>query len=146
VRSIGEFGFTNPLLVDETGGLIAGHGRWAAARVAGLAEVPCIELAGLSDTQRRALVLADNKLALNAGWDDSLLALELADLCGLGVDMQLAGFSADELGLGAVREPDAGIDYEEKFAIIISCADEPGQRAVFDQLTGMGFACKVLVN
>src|SRR5688500_16732635 len=73
--SIREFGWTNPVLVDGENGIIAGHGRLLAARKLGLATVPVIELAGLSDAERRAYVLADNKLALNAGWDEAILAL-----------------------------------------------------------------------
>ena len=96
--SIREFGFTNPVLVGEDGTLIAGHGRVLAARKLGLAEVPAITLRGLTETQRRALVLADNKLALNAGWDNDLLALELADLQDAGLDLGLTGFTAEEIG------------------------------------------------
>lgn len=95
--SIREFGFTNPLLIDEAGGIIAGHGRLEAARAEGLPEVPCIVLAGLTEAQRRALVLADNKLALNAGWDTELLAVELADLKAGGFDLHMTGFSLDEV-------------------------------------------------
>jgi len=79
MRSIGEFGWTNPILIDEASVIIAGHGRLDAAKLAGLSDVPTIMLVGLSATQKRALALADNKLALNAGWDDSLLRLELGD-------------------------------------------------------------------
>jgi ParB-like chromosome segregation protein Spo0J len=79
MASIREFGFTNPILADPDGNLIAGHGRLRAAREIGLAEVPVIELAGLSETQKRALRLADNKIALNAGWDTEILKLELGD-------------------------------------------------------------------
>lgn len=96
-RAIKQFGFTNPVLVDETGTLIAGHGRVEAAKRAGLAEVPCIELRGLSDSQRRGLILADNKLALNSGWDESLLALELDDLRDMQWDMTGLGFAPGEL-------------------------------------------------
>jgi ParB-like chromosome segregation protein Spo0J len=78
--SIIAFGFTNPLLTDEEGKLIAGHGRLIAARELGLADVPVIQLAGLTEPQKRALRLADNKIALNAGWDIEILKLELADL------------------------------------------------------------------
>jgi DNA modification methylase len=95
--SIKEFGFTNPILVDGSNGIIAGHGRLQAARKLGLETVPTIELHGLSDTQRRAYILADNKLALNAGWDNDLLALELADLAELDFDLSLVGFNDDEL-------------------------------------------------
>jgi DNA modification methylase len=95
--SIREFGWTNPILVDGGNGVIAGHGRVLAARKLKLNEVPVIELAGLSDAQRRAYILADNKLALNAGWDEALLAAEVADLVALGVDLDMAGFDAGEV-------------------------------------------------
>jgi DNA modification methylase len=95
--SIREFGFTNPVLIDGEGGIIAGHGRVMAARKLKLAEVPCLRLAHLTDTQKRAYVIADNKLALNAGWDDEMLRLELQELVALGFDLDLTGFSDDEL-------------------------------------------------
>ena len=78
--SIREFGWTNPVLVDGDNGIIAGHGRVLAARKLGLTEVPVIELSHMSDAQRRAYIIADNKLAENAGWDDELLRLELGAL------------------------------------------------------------------
>ena len=95
--SIREFGFTNPLLIDESGGIIAGHGRLAAAKILKMDEVPTIELKGLSEAQKRAYVIADNKLALNAGWDEELLKAELEALQGQGYDLELTGFSEDEL-------------------------------------------------
>jgi DNA modification methylase len=95
--SIREFGFNNPILVDGERGLIAGHGRLLAARKLGLDIVPVIELAHLSPTQKRAYILADNRLAENAGWDKELLALELADLKLSEFDLDLLGFSSDEL-------------------------------------------------
>jgi len=95
--SIKEFGFTNPILIDEQGGIIAGHGRLLAARKLQLTEVPCIQLSHLSDAQKRAYVIADNKLALNAGWDDEMLALELGDLKDMDFDLSLTGFSTDEI-------------------------------------------------
>jgi ParB-like chromosome segregation protein Spo0J len=95
--SIREFGWTNPVLVDGASGIIAGHGRVLAARKLGLEQVPVIELAHMSEAQRRAYVLADNQLALNAGWDEALLRLELADLSELGFDLGLIGFGAGEL-------------------------------------------------
>jgi DNA modification methylase len=95
--SIQEFGFTNPILVDGDDGILAGHGRLAAAKDMGLAEVPVVVLDHLSEAQKRAYVLADNKLALNAGWDESLLRLELTDLGELDFDLSLIGFSEDEL-------------------------------------------------
>lgn len=95
--SIREFGFTNPILVDSADGIIAGHGRLMAAKRLGLAQVPVIVLDHLTDAQRRAYILADNKLALNAGWDDAMLAEELRALEAEGFDMDLIGFSEDEL-------------------------------------------------
>ena len=95
--SIQEFGFLNPILVDSKDGIIAGHGRLAAAKDMGLAEVPVVVLDHLTEAQKRAYVLADNKLALNAGWDESLLQVELADLGDMDFDLSLIGFSEDEL-------------------------------------------------
>ena len=95
--SIREFGFTNPVLIDADNGIIAGHGRVLAAQKLGLAKVPCIRLAHLTETQRRAYIIADNKLALNSGWDEEMLALELADLREADFDLGLVGFDAVEI-------------------------------------------------
>ena len=104
--SIREFGFVNPILIDEESTVIAGHCRLAAARKLGLAEVPTIRLTGLTAPQRKALALADNKLAMNAGWDEELLRLELEELQGLGFDLDLTGFSALDLGKLGVEAGD----------------------------------------
>jgi DNA modification methylase len=95
--SIKEFGFNNPVLIDETGGIIAGHGRVLAARKLSLDKVPTIELAHLTPNQRKAYVIADNKLALNAGWDMEMLSLEMGDLDKEGFDLSLIGFDDNEL-------------------------------------------------
>lgn len=95
--SIREFGWTNPILVDGKNGILAGHGRLSAARKLGMAEVPVIVLDGLTEAQKRALVIADNKLAMNAGWDLELLSSEIAGLGEDGFDLSLLGFSDDEL-------------------------------------------------
>lgn len=95
--SIKEFGFTNPILVDEENTIIAGHGRLQAAKKLNLSEVPVITLEGLTDAQRKAYVIADNKLALNAGWDIELLQAELENLQELNFDIDLLGFDAKEL-------------------------------------------------
>ena len=95
--SIREFGFTNPILIDEQGGIIAGHGRLQGARKLGLTQVPTITLHGLTDAQKRAYVIADNKLALNAGWDMEMLTSEIQGLGEDGFDLGLIGFSDDEL-------------------------------------------------
>lgn len=96
--SIKEFGWTNPVLIDAEGGIIAGHGRIMAGRKLGITEAPCIVLDGLTEAQRRAYVIADNKLALNAGWDVDLLKIELGDLNALDFDLSLTGFDPGELG------------------------------------------------
>jgi DNA modification methylase len=105
--SIREFGFTNPILIDPDGGIIAGHGRLLAAKALGLSEVPTIVLGGLSEAQKRALRIADNKIALNAGWDLDLLRVELSDL-SVGFDLSLTGFSTGELDvlLNGTPDPD----------------------------------------
>ena len=96
--SIQEFGFNNPVLIDAENGIIAGHGRVMAANLLKLETVPCIRLAHLSDAQKRAFILADNRIALNSGWDTEMLANELSDLHADDVDLGLLGFGADELG------------------------------------------------
>ena len=95
--SIREFGFTNPILVDAEGGIIAGHGRVLAARKLGMATVPTICLGDLTETQRRAYVIADNKLALNSGWDEEMLRVEFSQLQDEGFDLSLIGFDEGEL-------------------------------------------------
>jgi hypothetical protein len=100
-NSIAAFGFTNPLLVTENGTLIAGEGRYRAAQLLGLAKVPVIVLAGLSPARQRALAIADNKIAENAGWDRERLAIEIPELAGLleteGLDVSILGFEAVEI-------------------------------------------------
>lgn len=103
--SIREFGFTNPVLIDGDGGIIAGHGRVMAARKLGMDKVPCIRLAHLTEAQRRAYIIADNKLALNSGWDEKMLALEFKDLQAMDFDLELTGF-----GLGDIDELLAELD------------------------------------
>lgn len=95
--SIKEFGFLNPIIVDGDKGIIAGHGRVMAAQKLGLDALPCIEASHLSDAQRRAYIIADNRLALDAGWDDELLRIELQDLESVNFDLSLTGFDDDEL-------------------------------------------------
>jgi ParB-like chromosome segregation protein Spo0J len=117
--SMREFGWTNPILVDGDNGVIAGHGRLLAARKLGMANVPVIELAGLSEAQKRAYVIADNKLAINAGWDTELLALEFGDLQDLGFDLSLTGFGEEEIsslmnrGTPGLTDPDDVPDVPE---------------------------------
>ena len=114
--SIRQFGFTTPVLIDEAGTILAGHGRVAAATLLGLTEVPCLQIEHLSEAQKRAYVLADNKLALNANWDEDLLATELGALLAtdLDLDISVTGFSIPEvddlLATVAPEEPDDPVD------------------------------------
>jgi ParB-like nuclease domain len=110
--SIRAFGFTNPILVGEHGDIVAGHGRLAAARQLGLSDVPVILLQGLTELQRRQLVLADNRIALNAGWDLDMLNLELKDLSALGADLSLVGFTAHELAAALAPAVASGLTDE----------------------------------
>jgi DNA modification methylase len=112
--SIRAFGFANPILVGDDGDIIAGHGRLAAARQLGLAEVPVIVLSGLSEVQRRQLVLADNRIALSAGWNFEMLSLELKDLSVLGADLAKLGFTAQELARALSPSPSKGLTDEDQ--------------------------------
>lgn len=121
--SIREFGFLNPIIIDGDKGIIAGHGRVLAAQKLGLASLPCVEASHLSDSQRRAYVIADNKLALNAGWNDEMLMLELDCLASEGFDLSLTGFDIDEISkifdeTKGVKVDD-GIEKSEKDELII---------------------------
>lgn len=135
--SIREFGWTNPVLIDELGTILAGHGRVMAARKLGEAQAPCIVLAGLTEAQRAAYVIADNKLALNAGWDDAMLAAELQRLTELDYDTSLLGFTgaelaplgvrllADVVGQFAVSGYVAGVEQDEAVATWEPAIDRP---------------------
>ena len=127
--SIVEYGWTNPILVDGDNGIIAGHGRLAAARKLGLDQVPVIELAHLSPSQKRALVIADNRLALDAGWDEAMLALELAELSESGYELALTGFDSSELErlLSTSLEDDAAEGEEDPDETADDAADDVPQ-------------------
>jgi len=148
--SIREFGFTNPVLIDQDANLIAGHGRLLAARKAKMDQVPAVVVTGLDDRKRRALVIADNKLALNAGWDEEALRVELEDLAAdFG---ELMGFSEDELVVllkqgeatgGPSDEARDLSDDAERFEVIIECIDEVGQESAYNYAQAGGFQCRI---
>jgi len=141
-------------LIDENNGIVAGHCRAMAAKKLKLEEVPCIELTGLTEAQRKAYVIADNKLALNSSWDDEALRLEIEHLAELDFDLGLLGFDEVELEsildiseeLDTDYEPDEGIDYQEAYSVVVICEDAADQEARYKQLTQLGMECKVLVN
>jgi DNA modification methylase len=120
--SIKEFGWTNPILLDGENGIIAGHGRVMAAQKLGESKVPTIELAHMTDIQKQAYIIADNKLALNGGWDEQILALELDDLKDAGYDLGLTGFSLDEIDALTPEELPHGLTDEDAVPEI---PDEP---------------------
>jgi site-specific DNA-methyltransferase (adenine-specific) len=124
--SIREWGWTNPILVDEDGGLIAGHGRLLAARKLGLSQIPTMVAKGWSEAQKKAYVIADNKLALNAGWDLELLAVELGNLQGFNFDLQLTGFSEDELGKLLAEKTEGNTDPDEIPEVPADPVTKPG--------------------
>jgi DNA modification methylase len=112
--AIRAFGFTNPILANEKGDVIAGHGRLTAARQLGLSEVPVIRVSGLNELQQRQLMLADNRIALNAGWDVELLHLELKDLSELGTDLSVLGFAAGEIARALTPADRTGLTDENE--------------------------------
>ena len=143
--SIREFGFNNPVLIDRDNGIIAGHGRVMAAQKLELKEVPCIRLGHLTDNQRRAYILADNKLAeIGGGWDEELLGLELAELRDTNFDLELMGFSEEELGAFAVEEsgmPELSSEDKQPFQqMTFTVHDEQAEEvsAAITKAKGMG--------
>ena len=147
--SIKEFGFTNPLLIDETDGIIAGHGRLLAARKLGMTEVPCLRLGHLSEIQKRAYVIADNKMGLNSAWDDELLKLELHALAEADYELDITGFGSDELTkimFGELIEPEEPEEQRvsSAFEVSVSCDSESEQERVYEMLTKQGLKCRVL--
>jgi len=126
--SIKEFGFTNPVLIDGNHGIIAGHGRVLAAQKIGLDEVPCLVLDHLSDEQKRAYIIADNKLALNASWDEDKLIAEIARLEEDGFDVDLTGFS--EMEIDDLLEAEEVIDEAEEIIHEQSLQVEPAKEYV----------------
>ena len=149
VASLREFGFTNPILIDSKNGIIAGHGRLKAAQELGYETVPTIELGELTEEQRRAYIIADNKLALNAGWDELILGEELQALDLQEFDMSLLGFSNAELK-NYLEEP-VEVEHEpqefgETYEILVECFDEIEQRRILEDLTAKGIKCKSLLR
>ncbi|MBS3985628.1 MAG: site-specific DNA-methyltransferase [Selenomonadales bacterium] len=126
--SLREFGFVNPVIVDKDLNVIAGHGRILAAKEEGIAEVPCVFAEHLSEAQKRAYIIADNRLALNAGWDAEMLSVELADLQGADFDISLLGFDDAELnkllgGMDDVKDDDFDVDAELQKPAITQLGD-----------------------
>lgn len=160
--SIREFGFTSPVLIDEAMGVIAGHGRLAAAKKVGMDRIPCIKLDGLSERDKRLLMIADNRIAQNAKWDEEILALELSDLIDLGAPVELTGFSDKELKAYMAEDPvetveeegeaeaetagAANDDFAYQFGVVVVCQDEEHQAETYKRLRAEGFNCRPVSN
>ena len=140
-QSIKQFGFTNPVLIDENNTVVAGHGRVLAACTLDMVELPCVILKELSEAQRRAYVIADNKLALNAGWDIDILLSEIELLKDDGFDIGLTGFSLDELDHFTNKETPKDFCDEEShsvFEIIIECDSKEEQESLLKKFKKQG--------
>jgi ParB-like chromosome segregation protein Spo0J len=144
--SIKEFGWTNPILIDGDNTIIAGHGRLLAARKLGMDEVPAIRIGHLSKAQQRALVIADNKLALNAGWDFDLLKIELKELDDLKFDLNLTGFDINELSNlfddPVIEEKEIPENMENQ--LLLSFEDEATLQQWYEKAEEAGVECKIL--
>lgn len=151
--SIREWGWTVPVLVGEDGTLIAGHARVMAASLLGIKEIPTMVARGWSEAQKRAYVVADNKLALNATFDNDMLMQELGDITEDGFDLGVIGFSPQEmealLGLKPDDEiPAAGDEdaYKEQYAVMVICKSEPDQERIYNELQAAGYDVKVVAT
>jgi hypothetical protein len=150
VKSIQRFGFTNPILVAETGTILAGHGRTLAAKLMGMAEVPVIVASGWTADERKAYVITDNKIALDAGWDEELLKLELGELAEANFDLSLTGFGEEDLNqlFGTVAGDLATTPPQIKatFQILIECESEAEQLELLTELQGRAVECRALIS
>ena len=148
--SIKEFGFLNPIIIDGDNGIIAGHGRVMAAQKLGIRELPCIEASHLSDTQRRAYIIADNRLALNADWDLSKLQIEIEDLQESNFAIDLLGFDDEFLSDLIGDEQDlanddvVAINDEQKNILMIEFDSEWQLQEAYGIYSGKGLKCKIL--
>lgn len=138
--SIREFGFVNPVLIDGSKNIIAGHGRVEAAKREGIDEVPCVFVEHLTDTQRKAYILADNRLAELAGWNIELLQMELLDL-EANFDMADFGFELNA-PTGEIKEREEAV-FNESISVLVNCDTEGEAQALFDRLTEEGYTCQV---
>lgn len=146
--SIKEFGWTNPVLVDGDNGVIAGHGRILAARKMGQTSIPCLELSSLSEAQKRAYVITDNKIALNADWDDDILRSELKELVQSDFDVSLLGFDSKELNdlledFHYKDDSPAAVD-EKKYLLMIEYDNEVALERAYNDANAKGLRCKII--
>jgi len=155
IKQLADFiksvGYIDPIIIDETDMILAGHGRALAAMRADIHSVPCVRIAGLTESEKRAYIIADNKLALNAGWDDDLLKAELDDLIAIGdIDISVIGFSDDDLE--SLNKIEVNTDFHEKnidvikerkkLSILVVFQDESSQEELFLELRDRGYQVK----
>lgn len=138
--SIAEFGFLAPIIIDASNMIIAGHARCAAARKLDMPDVPCVRVEYLTEAQRRAYVLADNRLTELGGWDEEILKTELAALDGFGFDVTLTGFDLPD----NTTTPELDLEYKSVYEVVTVCVDETEQESVYNLLTNLGYKCRVL--
>jgi len=151
-KSIKKFGFTNPILLDGENGIIAGHGRLLAAKELGLKEVPCLDLKGLTKEEQRAYVIADNQLALNAGWDNAMLIGELEEITLSGIDVEVLGFTEGDLinlkktimDLDEDRREENHVVGDSRFLLLVEFDNEEEQQTAFDELTEKNWNVKIV--
>ena len=146
--SIKEWGWTVPVLIEPDGGIIAGHGRIMAAQKLGIDEVPCMVAEGWSEGQKRAYIIADNKLALNAVWDMDALKIEFQEIDDLGFNLELTGFDVAEMTAlfddpAEPEEPKDLSEQAERFEVIIECSDEGEQERAYNHAQAGGFECRI---
>lgn len=152
--SIREFGFNNPVLIDERKNIIAGHGRVLAAKKLELEKVPCIVITGLTPAQRKAYTIADNKIALNSGWDEELLKIEIQGLDEGGFDLSLTGFSDKEIESLFLSEEEereegesGGVKDKDLLSannVLIECSSESEAEKIYNEFIERGFKVKLI--
>jgi len=144
--SIREWGWTVPVLIDEAGMIIAGHGRVLAAQKLGIDNIPAMTAAGWTESQKRAYVIADNKLALNAEWDEELLATELSELKDSDISEFLTGFDENEIGsiLGLDEDNSPPLQDETKFILMLEFSTERELMREFERAQNEGIKCKII--
>lgn len=145
--SLREFGFVSPIIIDKDYGIIAGHGRVLAAQAEGIDKVPCVFAEHLSETQKRAYIIADNRMALDAGWDSDILKLELAQLEIEDFDISLTGFDNFEIDKMLDDLTEEREDKElpkASYELIIECENEADLQHKYEILTSEGYSCRVL--
>lgn len=146
--SIQEFGFINPVIIDKSNGIIAGHGRVMAAELLGIEEVPCVIVEGLTEAQKKAYILADNQLALNASWDYEMLKIEVERIQELDFDVEVIGFDDDIFNIFYPKDSEQSPVVEDEgfdsFDVLVSFESEFEQKDFYEKIKSEGMKCKII--